>query len=56
MRKPADTWENMFLPPGSPGRILLIGFRNDALKPLTGKTLAEVAARRGAGVGNVVPR
>jgi len=28
-------------------KILLIGFRNDALKPLTGKSLAEVAAMRG---------
>src|SRR5439155_5793387 len=27
--------------------ILLIGFRNDSLKPLTGKSLAEVAAMRG---------
>ena len=28
-------------------KILLTGFRNEALKPLTGKTLAEVAALRG---------
>jgi N-acyl-D-amino-acid deacylase len=28
-------------------QILLIGFRNEALKPLTGKSLAEVAALRG---------
>ena len=27
--------------------ILLVGFKNDALKPLTGKTLAEVARMRG---------
>ena len=27
--------------------MLLVGFKNDALKPLTGKTLAEVAALRG---------
>ena len=27
--------------------ILLVGFRNEALKPLTGKSLAEVAAMRG---------
>ena len=32
---------------GSPDRILLVGFRTDALKPLTGKTLAEVARMRG---------
>ena len=28
---------------GSPERVLFVGFKNDALKPLTGKTLAEVA-------------
>lgn len=28
-------------------RMLLVGFRNERLKPLTGKTLAEVAAMRG---------
>ena len=32
---------------GSPERVLLIGFKNDKLKPLTGKTLAEVAKMRG---------
>jgi N-acyl-D-amino-acid deacylase len=33
--------------PGSAERVLLVGFRNDTLKHLTGKTLAEVAAMRG---------
>ncbi len=47
MRTPTDKWENFFVGAGSPDRILLIGFRNDALKPLTGKTLAEVARIRG---------
>ena len=32
---------------GSPEQVLLVGFKNDALKPLTGKTLAEVAKLRG---------
>ncbi|HYE42181.1 MAG TPA: amidohydrolase family protein, partial [Caulobacteraceae bacterium] len=32
---------------GSPDRVVLVGFKNEALKPLTGKTLAEVAALRG---------
>jgi len=32
---------------GSPEKILLIGFKNDKLKPLTGKTLADVAKLRG---------
>ena len=30
-----------------PGRTLLVGFRSDELRPLTGKTLEEVAAERG---------
>ena len=40
-------WENIYLGAGSPENILLTGFKNDALKPLTGKTLAEVARIRG---------
>jgi N-acyl-D-amino-acid deacylase len=46
MKTPASDWENMYLLPGSPERILLTGFRSEALKPLTGKTLAEVARMR----------
>jgi N-acyl-D-amino-acid deacylase len=47
MDTPTDQWENFFVASGSPANILLVGFRNDKLKPLTGKTLAEVAAMRG---------
>jgi len=47
MRTPTDAWENLMLLAGSADKVLLIGFRNDALKPLTGKTLAEVARMRG---------
>jgi len=47
MRKPTDKWENTLLLSGSPDRVLLVGFKNDALKPLTGKTLAEIAKMRG---------
>ena len=47
MRTPSKEWENLYLLAGSPDRILLLGFRSDALKPLTGKTLAEVARMRG---------
>jgi len=39
-------WENRFVQAG-PENILLIEFKTDALKPLIGKTLAEVAAARG---------
>jgi len=47
MDTPTDQWENFFIASGSPDKILLIGFKNDKLKPLTGKTLAEVAKVRG---------
>jgi N-acyl-D-amino-acid deacylase len=48
MLEPSDEWENLYLGVGSPDRMLLAGFRSDELKPLTGKTLAEVAEMRGA--------
>jgi N-acyl-D-amino-acid deacylase len=47
MRTPDDSWENLYLGAGSPDNLLLLGFRNDALKPLIGKTLGEVARSRG---------
>jgi len=43
----SDKWENLYLAAGSPEKILLVGFKSDKLKPLTGKTLAEVAKMRG---------
>ncbi|HUY35387.1 MAG TPA: D-aminoacylase [Pirellulales bacterium] len=47
MRAPTDQWENLLLAAGSPEQVLLVGFKSEALKPLMGRTLAEVAARRG---------
>ena len=47
MKMPSDKWENMYLAAGTPDNILLTAFKNDDLKPLTGKTVAEVAAMRG---------
>ena len=47
MRTPSNDWENLLLLSGSPDRVLLIAFKNPKLKPLTGKTLAEVARMRG---------
>src|SRR5437667_11660141 len=47
MDTPTDKWENFFIASGSPDKILLIGFKNNKLKSLTGKTLAEAAAIRG---------
>jgi N-acyl-D-amino-acid deacylase len=45
MVTPSDEWENTYLAAGS--QVLLVSFKSAALKPLTGKTLAEVAAARG---------
>jgi N-acyl-D-amino-acid deacylase len=38
---------NFYLDAGAPENILLVGFRTEALQPLTGKTLAAVAKDRG---------
>jgi N-acyl-D-amino-acid deacylase len=46
MQQPTDAWENMFELAGA-DNIKLLAFKNEALRPLTGKTLAEVAAERG---------
>src|SRR5213593_245393 len=47
VQTPSDEWENMYLAAGGPERIVLAGFKSQKLKPLTGKTLAEVAKTRG---------
>jgi N-acyl-D-amino-acid deacylase len=47
MNAHSDEWENMFMEVDGPDKILLAGFKTEALKPLTGKTLADVAAMRG---------
>ena len=54
MNTPSDEWENMFLLAGSLDNILLVNFRSEALKPLTGKTLAEVVAMRGTSPENTI--
>ncbi len=46
MSTPTDRWENLYLAAG-PDQVLLVGFKTDSLKPLTGKTLADVARMRG---------
>jgi N-acyl-D-amino-acid deacylase len=43
----SDAWENLYLAAGSPDKILLVGFKSEKLKPLTGKSLADVAKLRG---------
>ncbi len=40
------TWENLYAGAG-PAGLLLLGFKNPRLKPLAGKTLAQVARERG---------
>jgi N-acyl-D-amino-acid deacylase len=47
IRTPSPDWENLYLAAGSADRVLLVEFKSEALKPLTGKTLAEVAKLRG---------
>jgi len=46
MRTPTKQWENLLLGAGTPKNVLLVGFRQDSLRYLTGKTLAEVATMR----------
>jgi N-acyl-D-amino-acid deacylase len=46
MNQPGEDWGNFFHLAG-PENMRLVSFKTDALKPLTGKTLAEVAAARG---------
>lgn len=54
MKDPDPGWENLRLLAGSPDRLVLIGLTKPALKPLAGKTLAEVAQQRGTPVEDTV--
>jgi N-acyl-D-amino-acid deacylase len=48
MRNPHPVdWENVYALAGGAQGVLFLGFKSQALKPLTGKTLAEVARARG---------
>ena len=53
MRTPTSKWENLYLMAGAEGT-KLIGFKTDKLKPLTGKTLAEVAKKRGTSAEDTI--
>lgn len=46
IRTPTDDWENLYLAAGSPERVILVEFRNEALRHLTGRTLADAARLR----------
>ncbi|MGB5347358.1 MAG: amidohydrolase family protein, partial [Woeseia sp.] len=48
MQQDSNEWENFFIQAG-PENIRLLGFRNEALRPLIGKTLQEVATQREQG-------
>ncbi len=54
MRDPPPGEENLFRAAGSPERLKLIGFRNAALKPLTGMTLAQVMTQRGTSAEDTI--
>ncbi|MCJ7623493.1 MAG: D-aminoacylase [Anaerolineaceae bacterium] len=47
MTTPSNDWENVYLMAGSPENMILVRFNTDELKPLLGKTLAEISAMRG---------
>ena len=40
MRAKPVGWESLYYQAGSADKLILIGFKNEKLKPLTGKTLA----------------
>jgi N-acyl-D-amino-acid deacylase len=46
MTTPSKDWENLFHAAGGADRVLLVSFKADSLKYLTGKTLGEVARLR----------
>jgi N-acyl-D-amino-acid deacylase len=47
MKADTDQWENLMRAAESSDKLILVGFKNDSLKYLTGKTLTEVAKMRG---------
>ncbi|MFH1745650.1 MAG: D-aminoacylase [Planctomycetota bacterium] len=47
MTQASTEWDNFYASAGCPENILLVGFKNPKLKPLAGRTVAEVAAERG---------
>lgn len=46
MNEPSSEWENMWHERKSDDALLLMGFQSAALKPLTGKTLGQIARER----------
>jgi N-acyl-D-amino-acid deacylase len=54
MRNPPVGEENLYLLAGGTDRVKFIGFKDPKLKPLTGKTLAEVMAMRGTSAEDTI--
>jgi N-acyl-D-amino-acid deacylase len=48
MARAGTDWENLYEAAGTPEGIVLVAFKNERLKALTGRTLGQVAAQRGA--------
>ena len=48
MKTPTVEWESLMQAVEGPDKMILVGFNNDSLKYLAGKTLAEVAEMRGS--------
>jgi len=48
MARPGKDWENLYEAAATPEGIVLVAFKNERLKPLTGRTLGQVATERGA--------
>jgi N-acyl-D-amino-acid deacylase len=44
---PGKGWENLYYASGGASGVIAVGFKSEKLKPLTGKTIAEIAAMRG---------
>ena len=47
MDRPGVGWENLYRAAGGADGIMLVAFKSDRLKPLTGKRLSEIARERG---------
>jgi len=54
IKQPPAGEENLLRTAGGPDRVKFIGFKDPALKPLTGKTLAEVMALRGTSAEDTI--
>ena len=48
MKQSSTDWDNFYASAGSPANVVLVGFKQPALKPLAGQTIADVAAQRNA--------